>query len=120
MNMRWQAIVLLVLVYAAGVATGGSLVYARRQPEFHVQAAAGGPGPVLRLDPLHLTPEQQQAVQRIVAQSQPRTDSILNQSLPALRVEADSMESRIRAVLTPEQRRQFDAMHAQDRRVFQP
>ena len=118
MSVRWQAVLLLVLVYGAGVATGVGL---RRQPRFHLQAAAGsGPGPVLRLDALHLTPEQQQAVQRILAQSQPRTDSILNQSLPVLRAEADSMQARIRAVLTPEQRQQFDAMHAQDRRVSQP
>ncbi|HZS58246.1 MAG TPA: hypothetical protein VFA43_03185 [Gemmatimonadaceae bacterium] len=111
---RAQAGLLLVLVYILGAATGGGLAYAIRQrpPQFHLQAPMGsGSGPVLRgLDALGLTDEQRQAIQRIVERSQPRTDSILNQTLPSLREEADSMQARIRAVLTPEQRRRFDAM----------
>lgn len=69
-----------------------------------------GSGPVLRnLDALGLTDAQRQAIQRIIEESQPRTDSILNHTLPSLRAEGDSIRARIRAVLTPEQRRQFDA-----------
>jgi Spy/CpxP family protein refolding chaperone len=110
---RWHAGLLLLLVYLTGAATGGGLVYAIRQrsPEFRVQPRMGtGSGPVLNLDRFNLTDAQRQAIQRIVEESQPRTDSILNQTLPSLRAEADSIHVRIRAVLTPEQRRQFDAM----------
>jgi hypothetical protein len=110
---RWQAALVLVLVYLIGVATGGGLMHAIRQPptEFRVQPGMGtGAGPVLRnLDALGLTDAQRQAIQRIVESSQPRTDSLLNQTLPSLRAEADSIHARISAMLTPEQRRQFDA-----------
>lgn len=111
---RWQAGLLLLLVYLVGAATGGGLVYAirPRPAELRVQPRMGtGSGPVLRnLDALGLTDAQRQAIQRIVEESQPHTDSILNQTLPSLRAAADSIQARIRAVLTPEQRRQFDAV----------
>jgi Spy/CpxP family protein refolding chaperone len=114
---RWQAGVLLTFAFLAGSVTGGALVYAG------VRAGREASGPVLmgpptllghgdlppRYEALGLTDQQKAELGRVVDQSRPHIDSVLNMTLPALRAASDSMEARMRAVLTPEQRRQLDA-----------
>jgi Spy/CpxP family protein refolding chaperone len=111
MNARWQAGVLLTLAFLAGSVTGGALVYAG------VRAGRDASGPVLlghgdlppRYETLGLTDQQKADIERVVDQSRPHIDSVLNMTLPALRAASDSMEARMRAVLTPEQRQRLDA-----------
>lgn len=120
-RIRWQAGALLVLIYMAGTVTGGALVYAG------LRMGTAGRGPVMLqpglgnrtvlglegglpagYDDLDLTPDQRRAMERIIAESRPRTDSILRATLPVLRTETDSMRARMRAILTPDQRRRLD------------
>jgi hypothetical protein len=119
-RIRWQAGALLILIYMAGTITGGALVYAG------MRIGAAGRSPLL-LQPgrgatvigvngglpiaygdLDLSADQRRAIERIIAESRPHTDSILRLTLPALRLATDSMQARMRAVLTPDQRRRLD------------
>jgi hypothetical protein len=116
-RVRFQAGALLILVFATGTVTGGALVYAgiraarqptifRADPNQTVIATRGGL-PASYAD-LNLTEDQRRAIERIIAESRPRTDSILGTALPALRAATDSMQARMRAVLTPAQQKRLD------------
>ncbi|SRR5579862_864533 len=118
-RVRWQAGALLILIFVTGTITGGALVYAGirvgrepmgRQPDGHqtVLRLHGDLGLPATYADLDLTDDQRRALERIIAESRPRTDSILREALPALRAETDSMRTRMRAVLTADQRRRLD------------
>jgi len=119
-RIRWQAGALLVLIYMAGTITGGALVYAGMrigaadrtpymlQPGINRTVIGMDGGLPIGYGDLDLTANQRQAIERIIAESRPHTDSILRLTLPALRLATDSMQARMRAVLTPDQRRRLD------------
>jgi Spy/CpxP family protein refolding chaperone len=67
-------------------------------------------------DELQLTPDQQERIRAIFRASRPRTDSVLRASLPRLHAIQDSVRAQIRAVLTPGQQQQFDAMETRSPR----
>jgi Spy/CpxP family protein refolding chaperone len=110
--VRFQGIALLAIALAAG-ALGGMAVErvrtsrARPAPREWMPMRGGLPH---GFNELNLTPEQQERIQAIFRSSRPRTDSVLQASLPRLEAIRDSVRAEIRAVLTPEQQRQFDEM----------
>lgn len=112
---------LLLLAFLSGAGIGGTVVYARmsarqlRGPSFTIQRPTVlGTGAFLPpgYDQLGLTAEQRRGVREILENTRPHTDSILQQTLPVMREAMDSMQARLRAVLTPEQRRRLDELTA--------
>ncbi|HEV2434512.1 MAG TPA: hypothetical protein VG077_00800 [Verrucomicrobiae bacterium] len=104
----WKVVLATVVIFGAGVLTGGLLVNhvvhehrplpGPRSPETWRKDFVG------HLDKaLKLTPEQHAAISKIVAEGQERNREIWHQ-------EMERVHQRIRAELTPEQRKKFDAM----------
>ena len=122
---RRQAAALLLLAFVVGSVTGGAVVYARMTAERAARMPPPpmpgrfGPGQTMMSDGRHvlippdyealgLTDDQRRQLLRILEEARPHTDSLLRQTLPALRMATDSLQMRMRAVLTPEQRARLD------------
>jgi hypothetical protein len=104
----WKVILATMVIFGAGVLTGGLLVNhvmhghrvlsGVRSPEAWRKQFIG------RLDKaLRLTPEQHAAISKIVAEGQERNRQIWRQ-------EIERIHQRIRAELTPEQQKRFETM----------
>lgn len=136
----WKVIPAVLVIFGAGVLTGGLLVnfvdHERRDhPRFSYERgnarppmeAQGQPrsGELTRprspemwrkdflqhLDAaLKLTPEQHAAISKIIAEGQERNREIWTNVVPKMRQEMDQVHQRIRAELTPEQQKEFEAM----------
>lgn len=59
---------------------------------------------------LDLTPDESEAIGKIIKQSQERTRPIWEQIAPQMRDERKRVREEIRAVLTPEQQRRWDKL----------
>lgn len=118
----WKIIVAVVLIFGAGVVTGGLLVKARVPT---TRAAAGGPflggpagiwGPnrpafIQRLDRnVELTAEQRAEVERILHESHTRMQTLWDPIAPQAREESRHVRQQINALLTAEQRPKFNKM----------
>jgi Spy/CpxP family protein refolding chaperone len=114
-RVRLQGVALLAIAFVGGALGGmaAERIRARRAlpPPQEWMPMRGGLPP--GFEQLNLTPEQQHRIQTIFRSSRPRTDSVLQASLPRLEAIRDSVRAEIRAVLTPEQQRQFDEMEMQ-------
>jgi hypothetical protein len=136
----WKVIPAVLVIFSAGVLTGGLLVnYVDRQHREHdrfpfgqenprPQMGAQGqprPGELSRprstemwrkdflehLDAaLKLTPEQHVAISKIIAEGQERNRELWTNVAPKMRQEMELTHQRIRAELTPEQQQDFEAM----------
>jgi hypothetical protein len=137
----WKVILATVVIFGAGVLTGGLLVnyvdhgqrgngrfsFWRPTPRSPMEdrepprsgALSRPPSPEIsrkdfinHLDrALKLTPEQHKAIAKIIAEGQERNWEIwTNVALPKIRREMERVHQRIRAELTPEQRKKFEAM----------
>ena len=62
---------------------------------------------------LKLTPEQHAAISKIIAEGQERNREIWTNVAPKMREEMEQVHQRIRAELTPEQQKKFEAMTKQ-------
>ena len=130
----WKIILATVVIFGCGVVTGGLLVnyVERAHAEIHRPAAAARrdrpgspelplPRPqmlnqqfVEQLDvALHLTPDQRQKISKIIADGQERNHDLWKLVSPQFRGVMQEVRQRIRAVLTPEQRRQFEELMKQ-------
>jgi hypothetical protein len=139
----WKVILATVVIFGAGVLTGGLLVnyvvrengpdarfpFWREYPHApngdHGQPAPGElsrPRPpeiwrkefIEHLDKaLRLTPEQHAAISKIVAEGQEQNREIWTNVAPKLREEMEQVQQRIRAELTPEQQKRFEQMTRQ-------
>ena len=71
---------------------------------------------------LHLTPEQREKVEKLMASGQQRIREMRSKIEPEMRKEMQSVNDQIKALLTTEQREQFDRMMKQrlQRRPEQP
>jgi Spy/CpxP family protein refolding chaperone len=112
-RVRLQGIALLCVALAVGVLSGMALERVRASrtvrhggPPFGQLHEGLPPG----LAQLHLSTEQEEHIHTIFEARRPVTDSVLRAMLPRLRMAHDSVRAEIRAVLTPEQREQFDRM----------
>lgn len=122
-RIRLQGIILLIVVFVAGGLAGAALMRHRVPPPPPPGPELGGPPPGMGGPPgmgpgqippiferLGLSDDQRTRIQAIFREARPKSDSILKAALPAVRALMDSVRDEVRAVLTDEQRRQFDEM----------
>jgi len=119
----WKIILAAVVIFAAGVLTGGLLVnhvsrahpgnhHPPREPEDFI------PRPELlktnfvqRLDKaVHLTPEQSNEIEKIIAEGQQRNRELWKEVAPQFHPIFQEVHRRIREVLSPAQQKQFEEL----------
>lgn len=136
----WKVIPAVLVIFGAGVLTGGLLVnyvVNEHRGHFHSSFERGNPRPQMEgqgqprpadlprprspemwrkdfiehLDQaLQLTPEQHAAISKIIAEGQERNREIWTNVAPKMRQEMELVHQHIRAELTPEQQKEFEAM----------
>jgi Spy/CpxP family protein refolding chaperone len=129
----WKVIFATVVIFGAGVVTGGLLVkYSAVQTPARPQhgqtnrpvqpISAGG----MRIEflrrverDLNLTPDQREQVDRILAASQERSKKIMEPVTPKIREELQQTREQFRAVLSPEQKIHFDELLKQQQQQRQ-
>ncbi len=135
----WKVILATVVIFGAGVVTGGLLVnYVQHErPEFrrnsgdpHREAAQDLllPRPemlnkqfIQQLDSaLHLAPDQRKAIEKILADGQQRNRDLWKLVSPQMRMVMQDVNQRIRSELTPEQQKQFEKLMKQMRPQHKP
>jgi hypothetical protein len=139
----WKIILATVVIFGAGVLTGGLLVnHVKDKPPADVEPPAAGANtrpsadnheparppevPLPRLaerlskefvhrlnDSLHLTPEQRSAIAKIVAEGQERNHVIWTNVAPQMHKVIQDVNQQIRAELTPGQVKQFEELMKQ-------
>ena len=115
----WKVIFATVIIFGAGVVTGGLLV------KYSIQTPLRPQHPVNRVQPisagglrieflrrverdLNLTPDQREQVDKILVASQERSKKIMEPVTPKIREELQQTREQFRAVLNPEQKIRFD------------
>lgn len=116
----WKVILATMVIFAAGVLTGGVLAWRLEQANFmrrsHRVNQLTSPGSwrfeFLRRAQreLDLSPEQRQLVDKILKQSQERTRAIMEPVSPQIRAEMLRTKNEFRKILTPEQQQRFDEL----------
>lgn len=138
----WKIILAALVIFGAGVITGGLLVnHVKDKPAGDAEGSNPGPGnhvptdnhagrppevPLPRLaeklskefvrhlnDTLHLTPEQRDAIAKIVAEGQERNHVLWTNVAPQMRKVMQDVNEEIRAQLTPGQLKQFEELMKQ-------
>lgn len=130
----WKIILATVVIFGCGVVTGGLLVnyVERARPEIRHLAVGprhDRPGSqelplprpqmlnqqfVEQLDAaLHLSPEQREKIGKIIADGQERDRDLWKLVSPQFRGVMQDVRLRIRSVLTPEQKKQFEELMKQ-------
>jgi Spy/CpxP family protein refolding chaperone len=116
----WKVILATMVIFAAGVLTGGMLT--RQWDRARITRPAAHPGRVFspggsRLEflrraqrALDLTPEQREKVDKILKDSQERTRKLMEPVSPQLRLEIQHAREEFRQVLTPDQQERFDQL----------
>ncbi len=113
----WKVILATVVIFSAGVFTGGLLVKQTSKPEPVPSPQFGRIQMLRRLSRLlSLTPEQNERLDTIMRESQERTKVYWELLEPELRGEFRKTREESREVLTPEQRKQFDELLKQRQR----
>ena len=115
----WKPILAALVIFAAGVVTGG-LTIKLRQPrlahpasaQIKRQAALPREGQLRELsrrmqNQLDLTPDQRERIESIIRNSQEKMKSLRDQVGQRITEESREMRQRIRDVLTVEQRHSF-------------
>jgi Spy/CpxP family protein refolding chaperone len=116
-RVRAKGLALLLITFVAGSLAGVALeriMAAQRTPELVPPMGMMRPGmevpfPMM-FSELGLTPDQQTRIREIMEQSRPRTEDVLQETLPRLRALTDSVRQEIRSVLTPEQAATMDSL----------
>lgn len=127
----WKPIAAALVIFAAGVVTGGLTVKLRSpagQPRAALADRTRSPGlqraeSQLRdlsrrmSDRLELSPVQRERIETIVRESQKRMRTLWEETAPKTREEFRRMRERIRAELTPDQRGKFEELFKQRKRA---
>ena len=135
----WKVILATVLIFGAGVVTGGLLVqhsarfsarFPSQRPPHNASAGrtnapsfiGGNKHELLRRvqRELDLSPEQHERVDKIIVASQERTRKLMEPVTPQMRLELQQTKEEIRAILTPAQAARFDELMKPRRRPNQP
>ena len=115
----WKPILAALVIFAAGVVTGGLTVKLRQPPFAHPASAQAKRQAVLPREgqlrelshrmqnQLDLTPEQRERIETIIRDSQERMKSLRDQVGQKINEESREMRQRIRDELTSDQRRRF-------------
>jgi hypothetical protein len=117
----WKIILATAVIFGCGVVTGGLLVNYVEHAHPEVRRPFAGPHPqilnqqfVEQLDTtLHLTPEQREKIGKIIADGQEHNRDLWKLVSPQFRVVIQDVHQRIRAVLTPDQKKQFEQLMRQ-------
>jgi len=123
----WKVILATVVIFAAGVLTGGLTVRLKNRAEFRGAAPSAAPPVLQRLeflrraqDELRLSPDQRERVEVILRESQERMTTVWERVAPEARLEFGRVRDRIRDVLTPEQRARFEQLLKERRKAGEP
>lgn len=134
----WKVILATIVIFGAGVFSGGLLVNLVEHPHPGHNAPAAPQTPrelqdlvarpeilktnfVQRLDDtLHLTPDQRQAIEKIVAEGQERNREIWLIVAPQMRGVLQDTRQQIRATLTDDQKKQFEELLRRAHRTQSP
>lgn len=124
----WKVILATIVIFGAGVITGGLLVNHVEKPLHAAPAPTAGWSdvpPQLRpemlnyrfvqrlSDRLDLKPDQRQKIEKIIADGQNRTHDLWKLVGPQFQSLWRDTRQQIREVLTPEQRKQFEELMRQ-------
>ena len=143
---NWKVIFATVVIFGAGVVTGGLLVnyvnHSHNRPAHRASVAAENHSSATNLPPrrltelpkqlrapeildkdflakideaLHLSPEQNTAIKKIIADGQEQNHSIWTNSTAQMRKVMQDSRRQIREQLTPEQQKEFENMLKQFR-----
>lgn len=122
---RMLGVGLLFLMFFAGALSGMAMTRAVEASPGPATTAAERDGAVACrdggkrtkiIDQLDLSAEQRARVDAILARRRGQTESFWDSAGPRLRVLMDSTRAEIRAVLTPEQRAEYDRLREERRR----
>jgi len=128
----WKPILAALVIFAAGVVTGGLTVNLRQQPAAKKPVAMPRESQLRELSrrmqaELDLTPEQRERIETIIHDSQERVKSLRDGVGQKTGEEFREMRQKIRDELTPEQRRKFaeimkqhDGRNKRDERTARP
>lgn len=116
-RIRLLTAALLVGTFAAGTAFGAGLItaIAPRPPMGFANGPPRPPPPPpgpLPLGELDLSEAQREQARVIIEKHRPALEAILRESFPRMRAENEQIEKEIRAILTDEQQKKLDALHA--------
>jgi len=118
----WKPILAALVIFAAGVVTGGLTVNLRQQPAAKKPVAMPRESQLRELSrrmqaELDLTPEQRERIETIIHDSQERVKSLRDEVGQKTSEEFREMRQKIRSELTPEQRKKFaELMQRHDER----
>jgi hypothetical protein len=106
-GVRAVVISLLLLAFVTGASAGvaGDRLLT---PQLRLRIVAPDMSTVF--DRLRLSPEQRRQAESIAARSAPRSHAIMLETAERLRAVADSVDTELRAILTPDQRRTLDSL----------
>ena len=115
----WKIILATLVIFGAGVVTGGLVVRHALQANSANTATANSATPwqaqnrdlLRRMDrELHLTLEQHARIEKIIGESQDRTRSLWKPITPQMAAEMQTVRDGIREELQPGQRKKFDEL----------
>ena len=117
--MRWQALLAVLVIFGAGIATGSVLTRVFTPAATKVETPLPGPSVpfgsvrgrdyVERLDrEVNLTEEQRARIEEIIAGSQARLREVWEPVAPVAREEFRRTRAEISELLTPEQREKLE------------
>ena len=117
----WKVILATLVIYSAGLLTGGLLVKQTQPPPADPRPFEPPvPGPEFvrqpkifleRLDhEVHLTPEQRSRLEEIFQESHERTRILMSLISPDMQAEFREVRQKIKAELRPEQWKRFEAL----------
>jgi len=122
----WKIILATVVIFGAGVMTGGLLVnyVEQSRPDDHRPPPGNHDSdlPMPRSgmfnksfaqqldDVLHLTPDQRNAIEKIIADGQQRNRDLWKLVSPQFRSVMQDVHQKIRDQLTPDQQKQFEVL----------
>jgi Spy/CpxP family protein refolding chaperone len=123
----WSVVIAVMLIFGAGVVTGGLLVRTRvvqqlpaGQPQMIGSTTSATPTPAAVAAPgrqvfvqrvrseLDLTPEQSAEVDQIMRDSHKRMQKLYEPLAPQAREETRRVRQEIQAILTPQQKKTFN------------
>lgn len=126
LRTRLLALVVLIVVFFAGALAGAAYVRVAHNMDRHPRSHESrghrhrharlfsADGPLGQR--LNLTAEQRARIEAILHEDSASTDSLLRTMRPVLKAHFDSTATAIRAVLTPEQRAEFEHYRKERRR----
>lgn len=124
---KWKAVAILLAVFSMGTVAGGAAVAAwdgeRRIGVAQLGFGPRGDRPMLALvRRLGLSHEQRKTIERLMEEHAPRRRAIMLEMMSncgqELEKEKSALDDQIRAVLTPDQRTQFDELSRRQRERF--